>query len=92
MSAQLSQHETTRLLIAEKSENSAYALESKLRDAGSLGGIRLAGSEDPGMRKVYIVQLATPSAADFHAKMRPITYTAGATRTRFDKSAPAIQE
>lgn len=34
MSAQLSQHVTTRLLIAEKSENSAYALESTLRDAG----------------------------------------------------------
>ncbi|XOV83627.1 MAG: EAL domain-containing protein [bacterium] len=34
MSAQLSQHVTTRLLIAEKSENSAYALDSTLRDAG----------------------------------------------------------
>ena len=34
MSAQPSQHETTRLLIAEKSENSAHALDSVLRDAG----------------------------------------------------------
>jgi EAL domain-containing protein (putative c-di-GMP-specific phosphodiesterase class I)/PAS domain-containing protein/GGDEF domain-containing protein len=34
MSAQLSQHVTTRLLIAEKSENSAHELDSSLRDAG----------------------------------------------------------
>ncbi|NOX49819.1 MAG: EAL domain-containing protein [Gammaproteobacteria bacterium] len=34
MSAQLSQHVTTRLLIAEKSENAAYELDSALRDAG----------------------------------------------------------
>ena len=34
MSAQLSQLDTTRLLIAEKSENTAYELESVLRDAG----------------------------------------------------------
>ncbi len=34
MSAQLSQQATTRLLIAEKSENSAYELDSALRDAG----------------------------------------------------------
>ena len=34
MSAQLSQHVTTRLLIAEKSENAAFELDSALRDAG----------------------------------------------------------
>jgi len=34
MSAQLSQHVTTRLLVAEKSENAAHELESILRDAG----------------------------------------------------------
>jgi len=34
MSAQLSKHVTTRLLIAEKSENAAHELESLLRDAG----------------------------------------------------------
>lgn len=34
MSAQLSQHVTTRLLIAEKSENKAHELDSVLRDAG----------------------------------------------------------
>ncbi|MEM9620131.1 MAG: hypothetical protein AAF993_00685 [Pseudomonadota bacterium] len=34
MPAQLSPQATTRLLIAEKSENSAYELDSALRDAG----------------------------------------------------------
>ena len=82
----------TLLLLLSVAIPANAEYESKLRDAGSLGGIRLAGSEDPGMRKVYIVQLAAPSAADVHAKMTPATYKAGATRTRFDKSAPAIQE
>ena len=34
MSAQLSQHVTTRLLVAEKSENAAFEFDSALRDAG----------------------------------------------------------
>ncbi|MEQ9452856.1 MAG: EAL domain-containing protein [Pseudomonadales bacterium] len=34
MSAQPSQYVTTRLLVAEKSENAAYELDSTLRDAG----------------------------------------------------------
>ena len=66
----------------------------KLRDAGSLGGIRLAGSEDPGLRKVYIVQLALPSAAEHHAKLQKVVTKPGAgklPRTRFDKTSPAVQ-
>ena len=65
-----------------------------LRDAGSLGGIRLAGSEDPNLRKVYIVQLDMPSAAEHHAKVQKITGKPGigiTPRTRFDKTSPAIQ-
>ena len=34
MSAQPTEHVTTRLLIAEKSENAAHSLDSTLRDAG----------------------------------------------------------
>ena len=67
--------------------------ETQLRNAGSLGGIRLAGSEDTGARKVYIVQLATPSAADYHASLVSKA-TAGAqqpSRTRFNKAEPAVQ-
>lgn len=66
--------------------------ESKLRDAGSLGGIRLADGEDPNVRKVYIVQLKAPSAADFNAKRRPFANKTGIARTTFDKTSPAIQE
>ncbi|MGI9270780.1 MAG: S8 family serine peptidase [Woeseiaceae bacterium] len=66
--------------------------ESKLRDAGSLGGIRLAESEDPSVRKVYIVQLKAPSAAEFDAKRRPFANKTGISRESFDKTSPAIQE
>jgi len=69
--------------------------DTKLRDAGSLGGIRLAGSEDPSLRKVYIVQLAAPSAAEHHAEIYKTFVKPGAgvglPRVRFDKSSPAIQ-
>lgn len=68
--------------------------ESELRDAGSLGAIRLAGSEDPSSRKVYIVQLAMPSAADYHASLLTAAARPGAkaaSRVRFDKASPVIQ-
>ena len=66
--------------------------ESALRDAGSLGAIRLAGSDDPNVRKTYIVQLEAPSAAEYHAAIAiPTVAKAAAPRVRFDKSAPAIE-
>ena len=46
--------------------------ESNLQHAGSLGGIRLADSEEEQARKVYIVQLKEPSAANYHAKTRAL--------------------
>ena len=67
---------------------------TRLRDAGSLGGIQLAGSEDPELRKVYIVQLAMPSAAEHHAKLQQAFVkpgVAGVPRARFDKTSPAIE-
>jgi subtilisin family serine protease len=70
----------------------AAEYESKLRDAGSLGGIRLADSEDPTIRKVYIVQLKTPSAADFVAKRNPFANKTGVSRVPFDKTSPLVQE
>ena len=66
----------------------------KLRDAGSLGGIRLAGSDDPNLRKVYIVQLAMPSAAEHHAKIHKFAAKpglGGTPRVRFDKTSPEVQ-
>ena len=68
--------------------------ESELRDAGSLGGIRLAGSEDPAASKVYIVQLKAPAAADYHAALVTAATKlrgTGVARPRFDKSSPLIE-
>jgi len=83
------------LLVTVLFSVSAFAqFETSLRDAGSLGGIRLAGSDDPNIRKVYIVQLKTPSAADFHAvRFGQVAKTgvANKPRVRFDKTSSAIQ-
>jgi hypothetical protein len=66
--------------------------ESNLQDGGSLGAIRLAGTDDPDASKVYIVQLRTPSAAQYHAsfasKARQVSRK---ERVRFDKTNVAIQ-
>jgi subtilisin family serine protease len=74
---------------------SAFAqFETDLRDAGSLGAIRLADSDDPNLRKTYIVQLKGPSAADFHAlRFGPTAKLSapGQPRVRFDKASSAIQ-
>ncbi len=58
MSAQLSQHVTTRLLIAEKSENSAHELDSSLRDAGV--ATKLSISDD----LAHIAQVVSQGEAD----------------------------
>ena len=66
--------------------------ETKLRDAGSLGGIRLANSENPDVSKVYIVQLKTAPAADFHRSLNKAPAKPGAPRTRFNKSIPIVEQ
>jgi subtilisin family serine protease len=74
--------------------NAAAEYESSLRDAGSLGGIRLAGSEDPEIRKTYIVQLRAPSAARHYAELKTAAAQAqavGAPRSRLDRSSAEIQ-
>lgn len=58
MSAQLSQHVTMRLLIAEKSENRAYEFDSKLRDAGI--ATKLIISDD----LAHIAQLMADGSVD----------------------------
>jgi len=83
------------LLMSALFSVSVFAqFETDLSDAGSLGAIRLAGSEDPNLRKVYIVQLKAPSAADFHALRLGPTLKLSATgqpRVHLDKASPAIQ-
>ena len=83
------------LLVTALMSAAAFAgLESELRDAGSLGGIRLADSEKPGASKIYIVQLREPSAAEFHSALHGVSGKPGApqpARSRLDKTNPAIQ-
>jgi subtilisin family serine protease len=73
--------------------------ESRLRAGGSPASIRLAGTEAAAdISKVYIVQLRTPSAAEFHAstnarsvgaaKLAPGRLAPAAT---FDKSSAGVQ-
>jgi len=78
------------LLLLTVSATAEY--ETKLRDAGSLGGIRLANSENPNVRKVYIVQLKTAPAADFHRSLNKAPAKPGAPRTRFNKSIPIVEQ
>jgi len=62
--------------------------ESLLREGGSPVSIRLAGTDDArNVSKVYIVQLRTPSAADFHAATA--TRTAGAAKPSPGRLTPA---
>jgi len=77
------------LLLVATTANAG--VESDLRHAGSLGGIRLAGSDEPSTQKVYIVQLREPSAADYAAKTTPRAYKASSATARFDKTRPDIQ-
>jgi subtilisin family serine protease len=73
---------------------SAYAgNESPLRDAGIGRGLQLAGTEDPDARKVFIVQLRTPSAAEYFSALRKTTAALPVQkqpRVRFDKTRPAV--
>jgi subtilisin family serine protease len=71
--------------------------ETRLRNGGPPVGIRLAGTEESGNEsRVYIVQLKTPAAAEFHAASAPrVTSkpTPGSLRSIpvFDKNSSAIQ-
>lgn len=66
--------------------------ETRLREGGSVAGIRLAGSDDSA-RKVYIVQLRAPSAAahfSFLGRL-PVTRGTSATPRSFDKNNAAVR-
>ncbi len=62
-----------------------------------VGNLRLTGADDPATTKVYIVQLRSPSAAEYHASLTK-TFAASSSpafgsmqRPRFDKNSAAIQ-
>ena len=73
--------------------------ESPLRAGGSPASIRLAGTDDASnVSKVYIVQLRTPAAAQFHATSAASTRAVAKTSPGqlasvmpFDKSNAAVQ-
>ena len=66
---------------------------SPVRDAGIARGVQLAGVVDPEARKVYIVQMREPPAAQFQSKMRgapAVQAVQKGPRIRFDKTNPAV--
>jgi len=67
--------------------------ESSLRDAGAVR-VQLRGGEDPGVTRVYIVQLQEPSAAERHAGLAKVTSQSAAgkkQRSRLDKTNPVLK-
>ena len=83
----------TGILLLLCAVSAGASSDSPLRDAGIARGLQLASIDDPDARKVYIVQLRMPSAAQFHASLHKTTAAASMgkpSRSRFDKSSPAI--
>ncbi|MEM7430566.1 MAG: S8 family serine peptidase [Pseudomonadota bacterium] len=56
----------------------------------SLGALHIAGTDNPATRKVYIVQLEAPSAADFHAEMVKTAIRPGDAKPKMDRQNPLI--
>ena len=71
--------------------------ESQLREGGTIAGLNLPGYGDQALAtKVYLVQLKTPSAAEYHATLlrSKLGTTSSSTKTlapAFDKNSAAIQ-
>jgi subtilisin family serine protease len=66
--------------------------ESNLAEGNNRDVVRLAGTADADASRVYIVQLGTPSAAEYHASFTSRVARSGSEqRTRFDKTNVAIQ-
>ena len=83
----------TSLVLLLSATSAGASMESPLRDAGIARGLQLAGVDDPDARKVYIVQLQAPSAAEYHATLHKPAGTplaAKPLRPRLDKANPAI--
>ena len=73
--------------------DASAASDSPLRDAGIARGLQLAGVQDPDARKVYIVQMQAPSAAEYHSTLQKAAAGLAVQkppRVRFDKASPAI--
>jgi subtilisin family serine protease len=83
----------TSLILTLSAASAGASMDSPLRDAGIARGLQLAAVHDPDARKVYIVQLQAPSAAEYHAtlhKPAAAPLAAKPARPRLDKASPAI--
>ena len=83
----------TSICLSLTAFSASAGTESPLRDAGIARGLQLAGTEDPDARKVYIVQLRTPSAAEYFSRLYKATAALPVQKPRrvtLDKSSPAI--
>ena len=81
------------LLLSLHAVSAAASSDSPLHDAGIARGLQLAGVNDPDARKVYIVQLRSPSAIEFHSTLYKTGAAAPVSKTsqpRFDKASPAV--
>jgi len=65
--------------------------ESVLQDVGN-PPLRLAGAEDAGETRVYIVQMREPAAAEKQAQARSLNPSRPARRMRFNRNDPAVRE
>lgn len=84
----------TSLSLSLAAFGASASSDSPLRDAGLARGLQLAGVEDPEARKVYIVQLQTPSAAEYHATVQKAAAGVSVrkpSRVRLDKTNPAVE-
>ena len=65
--------------------------DSPVRDAGIAHIVQLAAVEDPEARRVYIVQMREPPAAQLESTLRPAARSVQkGQRVRFDKTSPAV--
>ncbi len=64
---------------------------SRLVDAGGPGGVRLAAEESPDERRVYIVQMTKPAAAEYFASKVPLSPAIAKTKIVFSKSNPSVR-
>ena len=89
-------HKTGLLLLCSLLAASAGVADdrSKLLETGNVSAVRLAGNEDPAARRVFIVQLRKPSAAEHHASLvRALTLQSGSTSTagKLNRENPVVQ-
>lgn len=84
---------TVLLCLAAAPLAGAAASPSSLKNAGSPANLRLAGADEQATRKVYIVQLHEPAAAEaFSRAAAPVKTVPGRRPARFDKTGAGVRD